>query len=257
MHVPDEQPRPRDRTHSRRATLRRRPLAPSGRPGDADVEELFLAARDGDGDAWGGLVRAYEPRLRHIARSCRLAPDDVDDIVQATWVELFKAIRRIRDPAAVGGWLATVTRRNALRSRQLQMREQLTDDADLGESAEGTRSRDFQSPEASVLASERHAALAAAVAGLPDRHRRLLTVLVSEPDLGYRQVSERLGMPVGSIGPIRARALARLARDESLLAVSDRVDVPKRPQSPDEPSTWQKFLGGPVSAREPRSLNSY
>jgi RNA polymerase sigma factor (sigma-70 family) len=182
---------------------------------DRDQVAITRAARAGDADAWTCLVRRFDRVLRHIARSYRLAPADVDEVVQTTWLELLEAIHRIREPAAIGGWLATVTRRNALRRRQMHVRERLTDDQQLGDRP------DSDGPEASLLEAERRAALAGALAALPERHRRLLTVLLTQPALEYREVGELLGMPVGSIGPIRARALARLARDPRMRAVCD------------------------------------
>lgn len=190
--------------------------SPRGQPQEReqDLAAIVTAARTGDADAWTCLVQRFDGTLRHIARSYRLAPADVDDSVQTTWLELLTAIHRIREPAAIGGWLATVTRRNALRTRRLPVRQQLTDDPQLGD-------RDScHGPEESVLAAERQAILADAIAALPEHHRRLVTVLLTQPTLDYRQVSERLSMPVGSIGPSRARALARLARHAQLRAVS-------------------------------------
>jgi len=180
---------------------------------DAQTAALVRAARAGDADAWTRLVGCFDSALRSIARSYRLAPDDVDDAVQTTWLELLEAIGRIREPAAVGAWLATVTRHNALRTHRLHLREQLTDDPCLGASP------DVDGPEERVLAAERRMVLADAVKRLPHRHRRLVTVLLTQPALDYRQVGEQLSMPVGSIGPIRARALARLARDANLRAI--------------------------------------
>lgn len=217
MHVLCDEARvQRDRACTGLATLRGRPDAPSGRLRciDADLAAIVQSARAGNAEAWTHLVQRFDSSLRHVARAFRLSPDDVDDVVQSTWLELLEAIQRIREPEAVGAWLRTVTRRNALRSRQMQMREQPTDDADLGHRV------DLESPEANVLAAERRAVLTAALVSLPDRHRRLLTMLLSQPTLDYRQVGEQLSMPVGSIGPIRARALARLARNEELRAVS-------------------------------------
>jgi hypothetical protein len=46
--------------------------------------------------------------------------------------------------------------------------------------------------------------------GLPERHPALLELLVSSPPLSYEEIGARFGMPVGSIGPTRARALAWL-----------------------------------------------
>jgi RNA polymerase sigma factor (sigma-70 family) len=187
---------------------------PPRRPVTADpaVCELVAAARDGDGAAWTALVRRFEGSLRGIARSYRLPPSDIDDVVQMTWLDLLEAIHRIREPAAIAGWLATTTRRNAMRRKNLT-REQPSDDPELGEETE------HGGPEAAVLAGERSAALLRALAMLPDRHRRLMTVMLAQPALDYQQVGDILDMPVGSIGPIRGRCLERLRRDAHLSAV--------------------------------------
>jgi RNA polymerase sigma factor (sigma-70 family) len=132
--------------------------------------------------------------------------------VQMTWLDLLEAIHRIREPAAIAGWLATTTRRNAMRRKNLT-REQPSDDPELGDGAE------LGGPEAALLARERTTALTRALAALPDRHRRLMTLLLAQPALDYRQVGDMLGMPVGSIGPIRGRCLERLRRDSHLSAV--------------------------------------
>jgi DNA-directed RNA polymerase specialized sigma24 family protein len=94
------------------------------------------------------------------------------------------------------------------------VREQLSDDPVLGDAP------DSEGPEAELLTAERRTVLADALIGLPERHRQLLTVLLTQPELDYRQIGQLLSMPVGSIGPIRARALARLARSPELRAIS-------------------------------------
>jgi RNA polymerase sigma factor (sigma-70 family) len=172
------------------------------------------AAQAGDEHAWTRLVQRFDRTLRRIARSYRLVPDEVDDVVQTTWLDLLEAIERIREPAAIGAWLVTTTRRNALRRRQVHVREQLSDDPVLGDAP------DSEGPEAELLTAERRTVLADALIGLPERHRQLLTVLLTQPELDYRQIGQLLSMPVGSIGPIRARALARLARSPELRAIS-------------------------------------
>jgi RNA polymerase sigma factor (sigma-70 family) len=183
----------------------------------ANPEEQLVAlvhrARAGDPDAWSRLVQRFDRMLRGIARSYRLAPADVDDVVQTTWLNLFEAIKQIREPTAIGAWLATAVRRAALRRLQIPVREQVTDDPQLGDRP------DDNQPDETLLALERHAVLSAAIAKLPDRQRDLVTVLLVQP-LAYREIGELLSMPTGSIGPIRARAFARLARDAQLRALS-------------------------------------
>jgi DNA-directed RNA polymerase specialized sigma24 family protein len=70
-----------------------------------------------------------------------------------------------------------------------------------------------------LIREERHAALLAGFAELSDQHRALLTLLVADPQPSYEEISERLGMPIGGIGPTRARALDRLRRSPALAAL--------------------------------------
>jgi RNA polymerase sigma factor (sigma-70 family) len=182
---------------------------------DRGLATIVCAARAGDHAAWASLVRRFDRGLRIIARSYRLAPADVDDIVQASWLNLLEEIEGLREPAAVGGWLATTTRRNAMRLLQRRTREQLTADPDLGDRP------DSIGPEVGLLATEQSEVLIGAMAVLPERHRRLIMVLIDQPTLDYRQVGELLSMPVGSIGPTRARSLARLSRDPQLRKIRE------------------------------------
>jgi RNA polymerase sigma factor (sigma-70 family) len=177
---------------------------------DRQLVALVHAARAGDDAAWTGLVRRFDSGLREIARSYRLPPADVDDVLQATWIRLLRHIGKIREPAAIAGWLATTVRRESMRLLQRPVREQLVDDPALGDRPEP------DGAEAAVLAAERRAVLARAVAGLPERHRRLMLLLASEAAPDYDRISAALDMPRGSIGPIRARCLARLERSVEL-----------------------------------------
>jgi RNA polymerase sigma factor (sigma-70 family) len=194
------------------APLRHRPAARAGRDRgtDAELAAVVDAARAGDDAAWRALVGRFERRLREVVRSYRLSAADVDDVLQTTWLRLFTHIAQIREPAAIGGWLATTARRECLRLLQGPVREQLTPDPQPGEP------REQDGPETRLLAAERRAVLDRALATLPERHRRLMAVLASDPAPDYRHISEMLAMPTGSIGPIRARSLARLLRYHEL-----------------------------------------
>ncbi|MGH2841293.1 MAG: RNA polymerase sigma factor [Solirubrobacteraceae bacterium] len=176
---------------------------------DRELVVLVLGARRGNDVAWERLIDRFDPMLRKVARSFRLSSADIDDVVQETWVLLHSHIGGLREPAAVAGWLATTVRRRSLRLLQSQAREQLVDNPDLG-------ATDEHSPETAVLESERHEAFMRAVEALPERQRRVVTLLVTQPKLDYQRLGELLEMPVGSIGPTRARGLARLERDHEL-----------------------------------------
>ncbi len=185
----------------------------SQRPADRELAQLVAAAAAGDSRAWNTLVRRFEPKLRAVARAYRLSPADVDDVVQATWMKLFERIHDIRNPSAILWWLKTTTRRNALATLQLPVRERVTDDPNLGDGI------DTEGPEDLVLAAEQRDTLRLAMQTLPERHRELMLALATEDSLEYSEISELLSIPRGSIGPIRARSLARLAQDRRVAAL--------------------------------------
>ena len=76
------------------------------------------------------------------------------------------------------------------------------------------------------VAAERNAALRAAFAELPPRCQRLLAMLTSDPPSSYAEISETMQIPVGSIGPRRARCLERLRKSSALAGLSD-ADFPQ------------------------------
>lgn len=169
--------------------------------------ELALLARDGaarDPIALAHLVDRFDHRLRAVARSYRLDPWDVDDVIQGTWEQFLRHGQDLRDPAAVGGWLATTARRMSLRVLQRHQREQLSEDPTLGHAG------DHAEPDRELIAAERRELLHGALADLPNRQRMLMRLLLTRPDLSYEEVGKLLAVPVGSIGPTRARGLGRL-----------------------------------------------
>jgi RNA polymerase sigma factor (sigma-70 family) len=181
---------------------------------DRELVSLVRRAAGGDERAWERLYDHFTPTMRAIARGYRLSASDVDDVMQAVWLCLLKHIGRLREPLAIGGWLATTTRRECLRLLQRPLREYSTDDPGLGEVAQEV------DPAGALIAAERHAILHRALDTLPERHRLLMLALVSEPPMAYRQISASTSIPCGSIGPIRSRSLARLQRHPALRALS-------------------------------------
>ena len=180
---------------------------------DRELTLLVRAAVAGDGCAFARLVARFDRPLRAIARTYRLSCWDVDDVIQATWLQFLEHGSALREPAAVSGWLTTTARRYCLRRLQSHVRELLSDEvaSDAGYDVR---------LDADVIAAERRAALDASLAQLTERQRDLLTLLLDEPELSYEEVGRRLGVPIGSIGPTRARSLSRLRRDVRLRALA-------------------------------------
>ena len=111
--------------HPRLRGLPRPPAVPQPPKDDPALVALVCAARSGDHAAWDSLVRRFDRLLRSIARSYRLIPADIDDVVQTTWLSMLEHIHDLREPAAIAGWLATATRRQAMRVLQKPARERL------------------------------------------------------------------------------------------------------------------------------------
>jgi RNA polymerase sigma factor (sigma-70 family) len=179
------------------------------------IEVLVQAARTGDAEAWDELVRRFEGMLRAVVARQRLSSADSADVKQTTWLRLAENIGRLQDPSRVGGWLATTARRECARIRRSRARE--LPHEELPEPS----NRDVASIEGRLFVRHRNRELRAAFARLPARDRILLGLLVAEPQPSYESISAALGMPIGSIGPTRGRALERLRRE---LERSDRPD---------------------------------
>jgi RNA polymerase sigma factor (sigma-70 family) len=172
----------------------------------ADPAELVRRAAGGDREAWTELVDAYAGMIFSIARSHRLNDADATDVSQTTWLRLIEHIDRINDPSRVGAWLATTARRESLRVIGISARQMPTgEDTDLE-----PRIRTDEELDAALLAAERDSRVQAALAQLPARCATMLLLLTGDDAMSYQELSERLGMPIGSIGPTRARALQKL-----------------------------------------------
>jgi RNA polymerase sigma factor (sigma-70 family) len=171
---------------------------------ESDVGELFSRALGGDQRAWRILVCGLSTVILRVARAHRLAEADVSDVCQSTWYQLTRQLAELREPSRLPGWLSTTARRQALRTLSARAREV---PADQPEPATGP-----PSPEFALLRSERDRVLWQAVARLPQPHRQLVHLLAREPCLTHTQLGARLGIPAGSVGPLRRRALDQLRR---------------------------------------------
>ena len=179
---------------------------------DTSTGDLVRRAGQGDAEAWRSLVGRYSRLLCAIARSYGLSGADADDVMQTTWLRLLEHSASIRDPRAVGAWLETTARRESLRVLTSARRERPSDEEPPEEPTPPVDERE-------LVAAQRRTALATALGKLPSKQRRLLSMLLLEPAPSYEHISRTLDMPIGSIGPTRARSLARLRQDQALTEV--------------------------------------
>jgi RNA polymerase sigma factor (sigma-70 family) len=180
------------------------------------VTDLVTCAKNGEKQAWDALVERYAPLIWSICRQFRLEVADAEDVGQAVWLNLVNHLDHLRDPAALPGWLATTARRECIRVRRAAGRPpagpQVLDTENIPDIQTATA-------EQVLLAAERHAALREAVTRLPPGCQQLLALLIADPPVTYAEISARLGIAAGSIGPNRTRCLDRLRRDPVIAAL--------------------------------------
>ncbi len=183
-----------------------------------EVTELVAAAARGEQDAWNELVGRYVPLVLSVIRKHRLSEHDAADVNQTVWLRLVEHLHEIREPRALPMWIITTTRHECFRvlksARHTRPFDALTA-ASIADEAGGTE------VDEELLRLERQQVLREAFAQLSARCQELLSLLIADPPIPYAEISGRLDMPVGSIGPTRARCLDRLREAPALVEFLD------------------------------------
>lgn len=165
----------------------------------ADLE-LIASCRSGEQHAWTELIRRYQRLIYSVARRLCSDSDECADVFQRVCLELYQGLNRIRNDQTLPAWLITVTKRTSY--GVLRKKKQTVSIEDFEAAADP-----------GVRAVEEEFALEQAVAALPIRCRNLIEMLYFDEEApSYEAISKRMGMPVSSIGPTRARCLEKLKK---------------------------------------------
>ena len=186
----------------------------ASRPGlarDDDPAAVALCTRAAAGDqgAWDEIVERYAPMVWPICERFRLSDRELEDVSQNVWLLLVGQLGKFPDPAALPGWLAATTRRECHRVVTAARGPEPPEPPDTAVTGE------------EVIMAERNAALRAALAELPASCQPLMDMLVSDPPYSDAAISTALGIPVESIGPLRARCLERIRESTALLGLAE------------------------------------
>ncbi len=172
----------------------------TGNPAD-----LLLRVSDGDPVAWDDILRRYGSLVSATVRSFRLQDADALDAVQMTWLRLAENAHGVRSPERLAGWLVTTARRECLR-----ILRRATVAAHLSQLEPEIVADPAPGPEQRVINADTTRMLWTIVAELPPRRRALLRELFTDHPRPYAEVARAAGIPVGGVGPTRARALRQL-----------------------------------------------
>ena len=178
-------------------------------PGWTD-ERLVRACLKGNNQAWSALIDKYKSLIHSIPRRYGASPEDAADIFQSVCVELFSELPKLRKRTAVRSWLISVTTHQSyhwkLKYRKRVDREQTLDDEEQYGVDPVMRADVIEEVERDQMVTDATAQLA------PRCQEMIRLLFYVEPPLPYREVAQRLGLAVGSIGFIRGRCLKRLQK---------------------------------------------
>lgn len=182
-------------------------------PSDAS---LVMRCRAGEQAAWGLVVRRFQRLVYTVPRRAGLSEADAADVFQLCFSRLFQHLKRLDDPSRVRAWLVTTAKRETLRLLEQHRRvAPLPADPGLGNDSEVDPLDAFPDPsplpEAQLAELQEQDRVRRAVERLDARSRDFVELLfLRDPTPSYTEIAARLGIAEGSIGPTRARCLAKL-----------------------------------------------
>jgi RNA polymerase sigma factor (sigma-70 family) len=173
---------------------------------DSSPAELLAGVATGDWAAWREIINRFGPLVLHTAGRTGLSSADAADVAQRTWLLLWKHGHQIRQPEYLGAWLVVAARREAIRLADASRRFVLCADPETEYSGHSQ----CHAPDVYPVEGVYDGVVEQALAQLPTRYRTLLVLATSDQCLTYAEIAKKMSVPIGSIGPMRMRALEML-----------------------------------------------
>jgi RNA polymerase sigma-70 factor (ECF subfamily) len=156
----------------------------------------------GGAEAWDRFVRDHRlvvlKAVHTAAYRFRATSADVEDAAGQVFLELLeddaRLLRSFQGKSALTTWLSVIAYRTAAR-----------------EFSRRIRAREVESARPSGRARPRETEVLEQLEKLPEQDRRAL-VLFHIEELSYREISERLGLPLNQVGMVLLRAREKLAK---------------------------------------------
>lgn len=180
---------------------------------DSSDEELIIACRNGLEAAWEIIVYKYQNLIFSIPRRAGLDNDAASDVLQEVFKTLFEKLDSIEQPQFLCAWLTTTARYKTIHYIQREKYGKIQPLFDENNEINYEVPDRALLPDEILVRLEKESQIEAALSEIDDRCRRLLTMLYLETgQIPYQEIADALDLPVGSIGPTRARCLKKLLK---------------------------------------------
>jgi RNA polymerase sigma factor (sigma-70 family) len=170
-----------------------------------DDPELVALCLKGDATAWETLVTRHRRLVFSIPNRFGFTGADAADVFQAVCVKLLEHLHEVKDDRKISGWLMKITVRMCIHLRGQKTRESGTEDEVEEPLDPAVNTEELQ------IEIEKQQSIREGVGELPDRCKSLIEMLYFDSrQFSYDEISQKLGIPIPSVGPNRARCLEKL-----------------------------------------------
>lgn len=173
----------------------------------SDWDVLLRRCREGDARSWSRLVEELSPSVYWAIRRAGVTGEDQADVFQLTFVSLYRSLTTVSSAGALRSWAITTATRHAIHQRR---RVRLTESLDAV--PELNLPSKEPSPEALVTEYSTNLLLQDLMSRLGGRCSDLLKSLFRSQPASYEEIAQTQGIPLGSIGPTKARCIEKLRR---------------------------------------------
>jgi len=184
-----------------------------------DPADWVRRLQAGEDEAWRDFIRVFGRFVPVVSNRLGLREADRQEVLQDMTVTALRSIRNLRDPSRLASWTFTIANRAAINIRKSSKQRRVGDHED--DSTLERLPSPQEPPDELMARLEEARRVRRGLDRLSEKCRKLLeSLFLCEPRPSYKEISERHGMPIGSIGPNLARCLKSLR--QTLDAVSDR-----------------------------------
>lgn len=186
---------------------------------EATDEELVIAARLGDTEAFGQLVERYISTISYLAYQKTNDRAEAEDIAQEAFVKAYKALDSLKNPGKFGAWLYNIAFRLCMDYLRKKSHRRPAISFDELE-AKGLEPYEANNDKAERELEDRSQSLKEAIDKLPDAYRLVVTLRYMKK-MSYKEIATHLDEPEGTIANRLHRA-TNLLKDKLSKGASQR-----------------------------------